>query len=175
MTLLSTLIPTAADDAVRIFNQNDDQILNNARPIGVTVNRDSLKFTHPLENNASRADGKIILPVQITYSVILQAGEYEAAYSEINRYFLSSEELTVQTRARSFGRMIVTAMPHREDSQLFDAIAVDISLEETQIATTQTVGNDEGFSTTDRGQVQPQTPSADQGSQGSLLFRGFFG
>ena len=175
MTLLNTLIPTAADDAVRIFNQDDDQILINARPMGVTVTRDSLKFTHPLENSASRSDGKIILPVQITYSVILQAGDYESAYSEINRYFLTSEELIVQTRARSFGRMIVTAMPHKEEPQLFDAIMVDISLEETQIAATLTVANNEAFSTTKRGQSQSKTPSADQKSKGSVLFNLFGG
>ena len=175
MTLLSTFIPTAASDIIGIFNQEGDQVLVDARPTGVTVVRDSLKFTHPLENNTSRADGKIILPVQITYSVVLQSGDYESAYSEINRYFLSSEELIVQTKARSFGRMIVTAMPHKEEPQLFDAIVVDISLEETQIATTLTVANDEAFSTTNRGQAQPQTPSATQESQGSVLFQLFGG
>ncbi len=175
MTTLSTLIPTAASDVIGIFDQQGNQVLANARPTGVTVNRDSLKFTHPLENNTSRADGKVILPNIITYSVVLQAGDYEATYSEINRYYLSSEELIVQTKARSFGRMIVKSMPHSEDPQLFDAIVVDITLEETQIATTLTVANNEAFSTTNRGQVQPQTPSTDQGNQGSVLFQLFGG
>ena len=175
MTLLQTFIPTAGKDAVGIFNQDGDQVLIKSRPTGISVIRDSLKFTHPLENNTSRTDGKIILPTVISYSVILQAEDYAAAYSEINRYFLSSEELTVQTKARSFGRMIVTAMPHKEESALFDAIVVDISLEETQIATTLTVANDEAFSTTNRGQAQPQTPSATQESQGSVLFQLFGG
>ena len=175
MTLLQTFIPTAGKDVVGIFDQNGDQVLIKSRPTGISVIRDSLKFTHPLENNTSRADGKIILPTVISYSVILQAEDYAAAYSEINRYFLSSEELSVQTKARSFGRMIVTAMPHKEEPQLFDAIVVDISLEETQIATTLTVANDEAFSTTNRGQAQPQTPSATQESQGSVLFQLFGG
>lgn len=175
MTFLSTLVPTAASDVVGIFNQEGDQVLVEARPVGITVSRDSLKFTHPMENGTSRADGKIILPTVIGYSVILQAGDYEAAYSEIDRYFKSSEELVVQTKARSFGRMIVVSMPSKEDSTLFDAIGVDIALEETQIATTLTVSNDEAFSTVNRGQVQPQEASADQSEQGSLLFQLFGG
>ena len=169
---LSTLIPTSASDIVGVFDGQGNQVLENARPTGLSVNRSARKFTHPLENNASRADGKIILPNQITYGIVLQADEYEAAYAEIESYYLSSDELTIQTKVKSFDRMIIVDMPHDEDPQMFDAVVMSLTLEETQLGTTVIVANDPNFSTVNRGQLQPQEPSAEQDNQGSLLIRG---
>ena len=174
MTLLSTLIPLPSDDVISILDEDGNQLIENARPISVSVNRDSKKFIHPLETNAVRADHKIITPVEITMRVILEAENYEDTYQEIGSLFRDSTEVLIQTKADTFDRMILERMPHTEDPSLFDAISMDLRFGETLIGNTVILEVDDSFTTTNRGQLQPSEASPDQTNQGSLLYNAFF-
>ena len=176
MSLNNTLTSTGAVDVFAILDSAGNQVIENGRPLQASIIRSSKKFTHPLENNATRADGKIITPVQISVSIIFQGGDYESGYRELERLFERSDSLMVRTKVRTFDNMIITDMPHKEDSAAYDAITVDIKLEETLLATVVILpANNPAFSTVNRGQQQTQAANADQTSGGSFLFRQFFG
>lgn len=170
MTLRTSQDNSAAIDAVSILDVDGNQVLRELRPLAVNVVRGSNKFTHPLENNATRADHKIITPVQVEYRAIIQAEEYQETYNELERLFIDSTELLVQTRARTFDRMIILSIPHNEDPSLFDALSIVVTLEETQIGRTVIAAINPLFSTVNRGQVQPGATSGNQDSQGSAAF-----
>lgn len=166
---------TASRDIVAILDANGNPILTPVRAISVNVVRNSKKFTHPLENNAVTTDYKIIEPVRVEFSAIIQSEDYQETYNELERIFLSSEFLMIQTKARTFDNMIVVNMPHKEDTTTFDALQISILFEETQIARVETVDINEDFSTVNRGQVQPQESSEQQTRQGSAAFDLIFG
>ena len=174
MTIRTAQDNSPANGTVAILDDRGRVILSDLVPISVGVSRGSNKFTHPLETNASRADGKIITPVQIEYSGIIQAQDYQSTYNEIERIFIDSTTLRVRTRSRTFQNMIITSMPHEESADIFDALSIILILEETQIARTITPATNPDFTTTQRGQIQPSAASNDQVRQGSAAFR-FFG
>ena len=171
MTLRSSQTSSAAFDAVGILDNDGFPVISGLRPVSVDVVRSSKKFTHPLENNAIRSDHKIITPIQIEYRGIIQAEDFQETYNQIERLFIDSTLLTVQTRAGTYESMIIQAMPHKEDTDLYNAISIVVSFEETQITQVVTVDIDQAFSTVNRGQVQPGETSPDQENQGSILIR----
>lgn len=175
MSLLNTFIPIGGEDVVSIIDSDGNEILSSGRAMRLSVTRSSKKFNHPLENNGNRSDGKIITPIGITLSVIFQEADYKDGYAEVEQLFESSDFISMRTKVRTFDNLIVTDMPHEETPGIFNAIAMDIKMEETQIATVVTVDTDKDFSTVNRGQLQPGDPSANQENQGSLLFRLFSG
>jgi hypothetical protein len=169
-------IPTAAVDVVAIFNQNFQQLFATARPIKATVKEDSKLMEHPLETGATIIDHMIILPVEIELSLILKRGEYRDVYERIRQTFINREIVLVQTKTALYDNMIIQSLPHDEEPELFDTIAVALKLRHVQIVTAQfaklpprAVRNKSQVSTVDRGQQQ-----STQSTRGSSVLFGVF-
>lgn len=155
-------IPTGSTDVVAIFDQNFRPLFATARPIKATVKEDSKLMEHPLETGATIIDHTIILPYEIELSLILKRGEYRDVYERIRQSFLNRDIVLVQTKTALYDNMIIQSMPHEEEPELFDTIALALKLRHVQIVQAQfaklpprAVRNPSNASTVDRGQQQP--------------------
>jgi len=158
---LDVLLPTKAYDLVAVFDQDFNQVFPDARAIKAVVKEEAKVMEHPLENGATIVDHRVILPIEIELSVVLQYATYQDTYNQIRQYYLNATLLIVQTKSGVYYNQLIAAMPHEENPDMFDAITVAIKLQEAQFATTtnQFVNkNTNQASTVDRGNQQPRPP-----------------
>lgn len=195
MALVNALIPTASADVVAIYPEVGEvdvfglvtipgfipaQVFQDARPIRVQVSEPTRFMTHPLENGAQVTDHRIILPIEITISFILQPDNYRNTYLLMQQAYLNAFRFSIQTKTSTYTGMYIADLPHEEDPALFDTISMTVQFREVQFfrAQRQPLSDDNVIdaidaSTIDRGEQLPGTPSASQDDQGSTLFRLF--
>jgi len=172
-----SMTPTNAQDVVAVLASDFSQVFQNARAIKATVGRGSKAMEHPLETGATVTDHRIILPVTVELSLLLTTENYRAVYQQVRDLFKRGELLTVQTRVDSFPSMLIEKMPHEETAEIFDGVALALSLKEAQFVQPQfsalKVAQPKDSNTVQRGQQQPtETPPA-AGRRTSIL-GGFF-
>lgn len=177
MALTDAQVPTASADIVAIFDQNFNQLFRLARPIKAAVKEDSKLMEHPLETGATITDHSILLPLEIELSLIATRGEYVDVYQRIKQSFRNRDLLVAQTKTGLYENMIIQSMPHEEDPEMFDSIAIAVTLREVLLVTAQfaklpakKVRNPSNSSTVDKGQQQPKTSSKTATGSGSVLF-----
>lgn len=167
---------TAAADVVAILDSNYGQLFAKARAIKATIIRDSKAMEHPLETGSTITDHRIILPTKIELSMLLTSEDYSSVYQQIRDCFISGELLIVQTRADSFTSMIIEKMPHDETPELYDGIALALSLKEAFFVQPQfssvKVARPKDSNTVKQGQKQPvETPPAKSQSVLGSVFK----
>lgn len=169
--------PTNAQDVVAVLASDFSQVFERARAIKATVKRESKVMEHPLETGATVTDHRIILPVGVELSLILASEDYRAVYQQIRDLFTRGELLTVQTRADSFGSMLIEKMPHDETTDIFDGLMLALSLKEALFVQPQfsalKVAQPKDSSTVQRGQQQAtaETPPARKSSVLAEIFK----
>lgn len=180
MSILDTTFPLPAVDIVGIYDRDFNQLFSSARPIKATVKRSAKLMEHPLETGAVVTDYKITEPTEIDLSLLIAANDYLNTYEQINIAFLSSQVMTVQTRAGSFINMIIERMPHEEDPAQYDMLALALSLKEVRFVTAQygklppaKVAKKSQASTPDKGEVKPAAPSASVAFKGLQSYSSF--
>lgn len=164
------LIPTNAVDVVGVFTQAFQQVFQDARPIKAVIKPLSKLMQHPVEDGTTITDNRIVLPVEIELSLILLPENYKNTYQQIEQYYNDATLLTVQTRVKSYPKQLIAELPHEEDAEMFDTIAVALKLQEVQFVTPQNglvPKNPSNNPTTDRGTQQGKT--ADEGKSTTSL------
>jgi hypothetical protein len=164
-----------ATDVVCVLDATLAQVFQAARPIKATVKEESKAMEHPLETGATITDHRVILPVEIELSMVLTAEDYRGTYRQIRDLFAKGELLTVQTRTDSYRNMTITAMPHEETADAYDAINLGLTLKEVLYVAAQfsdlQVSKPADSRTVQRGEQQPQATTKKQSSILSGLFR----
>jgi hypothetical protein len=173
---MANQIATASADVVAIFDQNFNQLFVTARPIKATVKEDSKVMEHPLETGATVVDHTIILPVEIEIAIIPTRGEYRDVYQRIRQAYKKRDLLVVQTKTGVYENQIIQSLPHEEDPEQFDTIAIGLKLREVQFVQAQftklpaksvsATKKPTAASTVDKGQQQPKTSTKNS----SVLF-----
>lgn len=170
-------VATQASDVVGVFTADFVQVFERARPLKATIKEDAKVFEHPLETGATITDHRIILPIEIELSLMLQSKDYRNVYNIIKQLFLNATLLVVQTRTGVYENQLISSMPHEEDPELYDAITLALKLKQAQFVEPQfsslpprAVRNKSQSSTEKRGEQQP-VPVTEQGGNGSLLGR----
>jgi hypothetical protein len=128
ISLIDTLLPSFAYDTVAVFNSAYEQLFKDARSIKATVKEQAKVMEHPIETGAVITDHRIILPVEIELSVILLPSSYQDTYKAIRSYYLNGTLLVVQTRTAIYENQLISAIPHEETPEQYDAISLNISL-----------------------------------------------
>lgn len=169
------MTPTGAQDVVAVLDANFAQVFEKARAIKATILRASKAMEHPLETGATITDHRVILPVSVELSMILAGEDYRAVYQQVRDLFTKGSLLTVQTRVDSFPSMLIEKMPHDETPELFDGVALALTLKEAQFVQPQfsalKVARPKDTRTAKRGQQQPtEAPAARKQS----VLSGFF-
>lgn len=164
---------------VGIFDSNFKQVLTTSNPIRASVTPTAKVFSHPLENGSSINDHKIINPTEIELTLVLARGEYRSVYQEIKQLFYSDNLLSVQTHTDSYKDLVIERMPHEETPDVADTVIISVKLIEAFFAVAtygalpaNMVRNVNQSSTINRGE---QLPGSGGNSQGSFLYRQFFG
>jgi hypothetical protein len=167
-------IATSSRDLVGVFNQDFQQVFEKARPLKATVKEEAKVFEHPLETGATITDFRIIQPIEIELSLMLNSEDYKSVYQQIRQLFLNGTLLVVQTKSGVYDNQLIQAMPHEEDPEQYDAITLGLKLKQAQFVTPQfaalpprQVKNPANSSTVSRG--EQQKPTTSQRSQ-SVLF-----
>lgn len=124
-------------DVVGIYNADFRQLLATARPIKAVVKPEAMLMKQPLETGASIVDHRIINPIEIELSLVLNGEEYINTYHQAAQLFKNGDLLTVQTRSGVYPNMIISKMPHEESPDNIDVFILAMSLEEARFATTQ--------------------------------------
>ena len=175
MALFDALIPSAAADVVAVFETSSGrQVFERARPMKATVSESAKLMTHPLEDGSNVVDHRIILPIGVQLSMILDSNNYRDTYQAIRQSFRDSINFTVQTKTDTYQNMYLQDIPHEESPELFDTITIILNFIEAQFTNIQrqalppdAVRNANDSSTADRGE---QT-GTDSGDRSSAAFR----
>lgn len=160
--------PTAAQDVIAVLTTTGfNQVFANARALKLSIAEDSKVMEHPLEDGTTVTDHRIINPVSAELSAICASVDYPSVYQQIKDLFRRGELLTVQTRVDSYSPMIIEKIPHEETSDVFDGIAISITLKQAKFVTPQysalpprKVAAKKDSDTAKRGQQQPTEPKA---------------
>lgn len=128
--IISNLLPSYAVDTVAIFDQNYNQLFQQAKSIKVVVKENSKLMQHPLETGAIITDHRIILPIEIEMSLILASSDYADVYKSIRQYYYNATLLVIQTRSGIYQNQLIEAIPHEEDPDMYDAITIALSLKQ---------------------------------------------
>jgi hypothetical protein len=172
-TIFDTLISFPAVDVVAVYDQSFNQLFKRARAIKAVVKETAKVMEHPVETGAIITDHRIILPIEIELSFILQSSDYLNIYQSIKQYYLNSTLLTIQTRTGTYQNQLISSMPHEESPEQYDAIALALNLKQVQFVTPQysiKPKTPRDSTTTDRGTLQPNTPTASQSSFAADIF-----
>jgi len=172
------MTPTAAQDVVGVFEQSSfNQIFDKARPIKAKINEIDSVMSHPMEDGSTITDFKIELPIEIELSMLLTSDDYKSVYQTIKNHRKKSTILVVQTRSDTYRNMIISAMPHDEDADVFDSLTMAIKLTEVKFATFTTgkapmvsaPKNKADTKTSNNGKQQPKE-SPTGGKKQSILY-----
>lgn len=161
--IVGLILSTPAVDTVAVYDSNFTQLFPTARPLQDQVRENSRVMDHPLETGQLISDYKIVLPVEIELPVLITAAYYLSTYQQIKAVYLSSELLTVQTRANTYPNMIISEMPHQEDPERFDAITMIIKFRQVQLVQPSTTGT--AANPTYAPTNPTQTPTQNSGQQ----------
>lgn len=159
--------PTAAQDVIAVLTQDFSQVFVDARAIKLSIDQSSKVMTHPVEDGSTVTDHRVVEPVGAELSVICSSGDYPSVYQQIRELFKQGTLLIVQTRVDSYSNMLIEKIPHEETSDVFDGIAMSITLREVKFVTAQysslpprKVVQQKDSDTAKRGQQQPTAPKA---------------
>lgn len=172
-TPIDNLLPFLSD-AVAVFDQNYNQVFRKARSIKAVVKEQAKLMTHPVETGAIITDHRVVLPVEIDLSMILQAPDYQDVYRAVRSYYLNGTLLVVQTRAGIYENQIISAMPHQEDPDQYNALTLALSLRQVQFVTAQyaVIPRDTTNASTVKRGVQQGTTSKEKSTTLNKLFGG---
>jgi hypothetical protein len=133
--LFSNLIPSYAQDVVGIFTQDFQQLFVEARPIKASIKEESKVMEHPVETGITITDHRIIQPIEIELSIIINSVDYADVYNTIRQNFLNATLLTVQTKVGVYTNQLIASLPHDEDPALYDTITIALRLKQVLFVT----------------------------------------
>lgn len=127
-----TLVPTAKKDYVAVFDQNLKQVFSNAKILKNQVKEDSKIFEHPVETGITISDDRILLPIEIELSLIVNSENLKDTYKTIRQLFLSATLLIVQTRGGVYKNQLIATLPSEEDPEYYASLTIALKLKQVQ-------------------------------------------
>lgn len=173
--IINNLLPSFATDSVAVFDQNYTQLFRNARAIKAVIKEQAKVMEHPVESGAIITDHRIIMPIEIDLSLILSSADYQDVYAAIKQYYLNATLIIVQTRSGIYQNQLISALPHEEDPNMYDALTIALSLKEVYMVTAQYAvapKQPSNSNTTNRGTQQSTQATS---SQMTTAQNGFYG
>lgn len=166
----------SAQDLVAILDADGFQpLFETSNPMRVTV-RETAKLTKfAVEDGSPHTDHRYIEPVEIDLPLLL-IEDARNVFEQLRQAWLDGKELIVQTKVRSYPRMMIAEMPHDETPEQGDSIPVAIKLQEVTVITPEfgalpprKVVNPAQASTTRKGNQQTSETSDADHKRASLL------
>lgn len=171
--IISTLLPSFAVDSVAVFTQDFTQIFRAARSIKAVIKEQSKVMQHPVESGIVITDHRIILPLEIDLSLILNSFDYQNVYETIKGYYLQGTLIVVQTRSGVYQNLLIEKMPHEEDPMMYDVLTLALGLKEVIFTTAQygvVPKNPKNSTNVSRGTQQGTTATPSQSIAQDLIY-----
>ena len=137
MSIIDILKTGNRRDVMGFWDKDYRQVFERSRPMNCRVMESSKNFEHPIETGAVIIDHRIIMPVQIEVSLVMDGAFYYDQYLKIKKAFLNADLFYVHTRTGIYDNMMIVDMPHEENPAQFDTISVGIKLTEVQFVEAQ--------------------------------------
>lgn len=118
---------------IQILNESGEIILKNAVNIGVSVSPSKTFAKHTLENKTVIVDDQFDNPTTLTLKVILKADDYINTYKDIKQRYSNVELFIIQTKVDTYKNMYLESIPHEENPQMFNTIAMNLAFTEQLI------------------------------------------
>lgn len=174
-SLASNFISSSQTDVVAVYDSDYQQVFRKARPLKAEINEDSKLMEHPLEDGTTVIDHRILLPVEIEFSLLLSSKDYQDVYQEIKQIFNDGDLLIISTRSGTFENQIIQSIPHVESPDLFDGFILTLSTKQAQFVTPETgivPRRAADTSTKDKGTVQAvETTLGEEDQQSTTLLK----
>jgi len=177
MASFNTLLPSYAVDYVAVFDDDFNQLFTEAKALKAVVKEQAKVMEHPVESGAIITDHRIIMPIEIDLSLILNSDEYPDVYQTIRQYYLNATLLTIQTKTGIYENQLISSMPHEEDPAQFDAVSLALSFKQVQFVTAEfgiVPAQPSNSTTVDRGTQQGTTATGNRGTVLLNWLGGFF-
>lgn len=179
---MATVTANSAADVVGVFDSNFAQLFPLGRPLKALIREEAKVMEHPVESGATVTDHRVILPVEIEMTLMLNDAEYRDTYNAVKERYLKTEVLTVQTKTGSYPNMILASIPHEEVPDVFDAIPMFLRFREVLFVAAQfqalpprAVRKPSDASTVKRGeQTGKPEPTDGDGTRKSSILYGIF-
>lgn len=131
------MIPSEAVDVVGVFDSGFQQLFADARPIRALVREGSKLMEHPVESGATITDHRVFLPVLIELHMILTPDSYQDTFQQIKTAWKELNLLSVQTKSDTYSNMLIEELPHDEQPEMFDTVAVGLRLRQVILVEAQ--------------------------------------
>jgi hypothetical protein len=119
------------NDQVLVYNQDSfQQVFKAANIMKGSFKEPSKLMEHPNEKGIILADHRITLQNEIELPLVISANDYNAVYTQIKNLRNSGTLLSVQSRITIYDNMVVIDMPHEENPDMFDAVALTLRLKQ---------------------------------------------
>lgn len=153
---------TSFTDTIAVFNSETlAQVFPTARPIKCSVRETSKTMEHPAETGIIIGDHRIINQTEIDIPLLINAQNYDIAYSDIKNLYLNGTLLLVQTRLTVYGNMIIVDLPDEETADMYDAVTLNLHLKEVLFVpspSTYDPADAQNDDTIPEGQQKPSAP-----------------
>jgi hypothetical protein len=156
-------------DVVGIWNQSYEQFVPNARVMKCSINEPTKNMEHPVETGSVITDHRVVLPIEISLTIIMDPEFYVDQYRRIKHALKTAEIFYLHTRVGIFKNQMIVGIPHEEDPSMYDTISMNLTMKEVQLveATFQPlparkVEQKTNASTVNKGQINTKAPTVPQ-------------
>lgn len=125
-------------DVTAIFDESGSQLFPTAKILRLSAAPSNTYATHVVEDGTTVVDNKIQNQARISINLVLDGGDYQEVYKNIQTASNENTNFTIQTRVNSFSRMYIESYPHEESADIFDTIIMNIDFVEQITSTVQT-------------------------------------
>lgn len=115
---------------VIIYDQSFVRLFPLAHIMTAGVRPSAKNMEHPVASGAVITDHRIINPVELRLSLLLDPSDYKNTYDKIAKAFKQGELLTVSTRSGVFKNMLLNDIPDEETPRVYNTITMVISLKQ---------------------------------------------
>lgn len=101
-----------------------------ASPMRVTVRETSKLTNWPVEDGTQRTDHRVLDPIEIDLPLLISSEQNRDIFDQLRQIYLRGDDLTIQTKLRTYESMMIFEMPHDETSEVSDAYTVEVKLKQ---------------------------------------------
>lgn len=98
--------------------------------LSCSVIDDSKLCEHPVESGSIIVDHKIFNPIEIDIKLSIPSVEFYDIYSELEKIYKNSDKLRIKCKNTYYSNMVLQAIPHEENPEMYDRIVFDLHFKE---------------------------------------------
>ena len=128
----------ATEDVVGVFDQNGNELFEDARSVRAQVIPRAKVPKHTLETGATTSDHVIFENIEIQLSVICTPDTLQDTFGQIKNLYDNPQLVTVVTTVDSYDNMLLAGYPYNNTAEMADTVAIGLKFSEFPMVQAQT-------------------------------------